>query len=208
MVLTLRLLASGMLVALLAWGVSAAEGQTGRPLRLALRAARTKIRTRTKTIRPSTTTGRSSYPATALTKSGSKPFPNTSMYKDPANIKWNEVCNFLQAILDSKSDSFYNVKFKGADGKWQFTPTSVKTEANRLISTFSSEGLQFYQQLHGQKASDLLDDAIKANYDLATLSDLSQRYLNTKAGHAAPFCSPRFNSNAVTTSKRPTRSNA
>lgn len=101
--------------------------------------------------------------------------------KDAANIKWNEVCTFLQQILDSKSDSFFDVKYKVGD-TWRINRISVKTEANRIISTFSSEGLQFYQQAQGANAATLLDDARKANYDIAMLADLSQRYFHTRAG--------------------------
>ncbi len=101
--------------------------------------------------------------------------------KDTSNIKWNEVCSFLQQILDSKSDSFFDVKYK-VNGETRVNRISVKTEANRIISTFPKEGLQFYQQLQGANAAALLDDAIKANYDLAVLADLSQRYFHTKAG--------------------------
>ena len=101
--------------------------------------------------------------------------------KDAANIKWNEVCSFLQLILDSKSDSFFDVKYD-AGGVKRINRISVKTEANRIIATFSPEGLQFYQQAQGANASQLLEDAVKANYDLAMLADLSQRYFHTKAG--------------------------
>src|SRR5262245_15897155 len=51
--------------------------------------------------------------------------------KDPANIKWGEVCSFLQQILDSKSDSFFDVKYKVGD-TWRINRISVKTEANRI----------------------------------------------------------------------------
>ena len=101
--------------------------------------------------------------------------------KDVANIKWNEVCSFLQQILDSKSDSFFDVKYK-VGGVTRINRISVKTEANRIIATFPKEGLQFYQQAQGANAAQLLEDAVKANYDLAMLADLSQRYFHTKAG--------------------------
>ncbi|QJW93535.1 outer membrane protein assembly factor BamB family protein [Frigoriglobus tundricola] len=101
--------------------------------------------------------------------------------KDPANIKWGEVCGFLQQILDSKSDSFFDVKYT-AGGKTHVNRISVKTEANRIIATFPPEGLQFYQQSQGANAAALLDDAVKANYDIAILADLSQRYFHTRAG--------------------------
>jgi outer membrane protein assembly factor BamB len=102
-------------------------------------------------------------------------------FKDPTNIPWGEVCGLLQRILDSKSDSFFDVKYKVGEAM-RINRISVKTEANRIIATFSPEGLQFYQQAEGQKAAAVLDDAVKANYDLAVLSDLSQRYFHTKAG--------------------------
>lgn len=101
--------------------------------------------------------------------------------KDPANIKWNEVCGFLQQILDSKSDSFFDVKYQVGE-TWRINRISVKTEANRIIATFSPEGLQFYQQAQGANAAALLDDAVKANYELSMLADLSQRYFHTRAG--------------------------
>ncbi len=102
-------------------------------------------------------------------------------YKDQTKIPWGDVCNLLQRILDSKSDSFFDVKYK-VGAATRINRISVKTEANHIIATFSPEGLQFYQQTEGQKAATLLDDAIKAHYDLAMLSDLSQRYFHTKSG--------------------------
>src|SRR5262245_21239540 len=47
--------------------------------------------------------------------------------KNAENIKWNEVCSFLQQILDSKSDSFFDVKYKVGD-TWRINRISVKTE--------------------------------------------------------------------------------
>ncbi len=91
--------------------------------------------------------------------------------KETSNIKWNEVCSFIQLILNSKSDSFYDVKYKVGD-ETRINRISVKTEANRIIAAFPPEGLQFYQQAEGANASALLDEAIKSNCDLAVLSDL------------------------------------
>lgn len=101
--------------------------------------------------------------------------------KDVANIKWGEVCGFLQDILNSKSDSFFDVKYKVGD-TWRINRISVKTEANRIIATFPPEGLQFYQQAQNLSATTQLDQARSANYDVAILADLSQRYFHTKAG--------------------------
>jgi outer membrane protein assembly factor BamB/TolA-binding protein len=105
-------------------------------------------------------------------------------YLEFKEIPWNTVCPLLQNILEAKSDSFFN-SFFVVNGQKQINRISVKTEANRIIAAFPKEGLQFYQQAYGATASGLLDDAIKANYDLALLSDLSQRYFHTKAGAEA-----------------------
>jgi hypothetical protein len=100
------------------------------------------------------------------------------------DIPWNTVCPLLQNILEARSDSFFNVNYT-VGGETKINRISVKTEANRIIAAFSPEGLQFYQQLYGQAASSLLDEAIKANYDIPLLADLSQKYFHTKAGAEA-----------------------
>src|SRR5262245_13274548 len=99
-------------------------------------------------------------------------------FKDPP---WNTICPLLQNILNAKSDSFFDVKYKVGDAT-RINRISVKTEANRIIAAFPKEGLEFYQQLYGAEASAQLDEAIKANYELSMLADLSQRYFHTKAG--------------------------
>lgn len=96
-------------------------------------------------------------------------------------IPWNTVCPLLQNILDAKSDSFFNIDDK-AGANVLIRRISVKTEANRIIAAFPKEGLEFYQQTYGQSATTLLDDAVKNNYDLTMLADLSQRYFHTRAG--------------------------
>lgn len=99
-------------------------------------------------------------------------------FKEPP---YNTICPLLQGILDSRSDSFFDVRYKVGEKEF-LNRISVKIEANRIIAAFRPEGLQFYQQLYGATASALLDDAIKANYDIPALSNVSQRYFHTKAG--------------------------
>lgn len=94
---------------------------------------------------------------------------------------WNTVCSLLQNILDSKSDSFFNVEQKATAGR-RILRISVKTEANRIISAFPKEGLEFYQQAYGPAATAMLKEAVDKNYDMTTLAELSQRYFHTKAG--------------------------
>ncbi len=102
-------------------------------------------------------------------------------FKEPP---WNTICPLLQNILESKSDSFFNVPYRVGD-EIRVNRISVKTEANRIIAAFPKEGLEFYQQAYGAVASTALDDAIKANYDLPAFADLSQKYFHTKAGAEA-----------------------
>ncbi len=105
-------------------------------------------------------------------------------YLDFKEIPWNTVCPLLQNILESKSDSFFNTYYIAA-GKKNLERISVKTEANRIIAAFPKAGLEFYQQTYGATASALLDDAIKNNYDIPSLADLSQRFFHTRAGAEA-----------------------
>ncbi len=105
-------------------------------------------------------------------------------YKNKNEIPWNTVCPLLQNILEARSDSFFNVVYT-AGGEKKINRISVKTEANRIIAEFLPEGREFYQQAYGQTASALLDEAIRANYDIPMLADLSQKYFHTKAGAEA-----------------------
>ncbi|MFM8272687.1 MAG: PQQ-binding-like beta-propeller repeat protein, partial [Gemmata sp.] len=117
-------------------------------------------------------------------------FEGPDAYKDVTQIPWRGaggqlgVCEQLQQVLDSKTDSFFDVKVKVGDTV-RVNRISVKTEANRIIAGFPKIGLEFYQQVYSGTASALLDDAIKANYDLPTLAEVSQRYFHTKAGAEA-----------------------
>lgn len=100
------------------------------------------------------------------------------------NPPWDKICPLLQNILDARTDSFFNV-IQVVGGEKVPLRISVKTEANRIIAAFPKEGLEFYQQAYGQTASALLDEAVKANYDLPALSEISQRYFHTRAGAEA-----------------------
>jgi outer membrane protein assembly factor BamB len=182
--LQLRLLSSGVLAALVAWAVSlsghAVRGQPlpappGQPGKKDDKAKDKDDRSELDLNLPFAPPYDRDHKKRL---NGARDYLNVT---DPSNIKWNEVCGFLQTLLNSKSDSFFDVEYQ-AGGVRRINRISVKTEANRIISTFSPEGLQFYQQAEGASAAQLLDDARKANYDIAMLADLSQRYFYTKAG--------------------------
>ena len=100
------------------------------------------------------------------------------------DIDWTRVCFALQSILDARSDSFFDFEYKAGD-ETKIGRISVKTEANRIISTFNKDGLQFYQQTYGTASATLLKEAIERGYDIATLSDVSQRFFHTRAGAEA-----------------------
>src|SRR4029079_7913321 len=57
-------------------------------------------------------------------------------------IPWNTVVPMLQEILEGKSDSFFN-SYYTVGGEKRINRISVKTEANRIISAFPKEGLEF-----------------------------------------------------------------
>lgn len=100
------------------------------------------------------------------------------------DVDWTRVCFALQSILDAKSDSFFDYEYKAGE-ETKVGRISVKAEANRIISTFNRDGLQFYQQTYGPAAAALLKEAIDRGYDIPTLSDVSQRFFHTRAGAEA-----------------------
>jgi outer membrane protein assembly factor BamB/tetratricopeptide (TPR) repeat protein len=101
------------------------------------------------------------------------------------NIPWEIVCGTAQQLLDSKSDSFYEIEEKGATGEIKKRFVSIKDQTNRLIGQFPREGRQFYQLTYGPTADALLKEAIAANYDWQKLTAVSQQYFHTNAGAEA-----------------------
>jgi outer membrane protein assembly factor BamB len=100
------------------------------------------------------------------------------------NEKWDRICEAAQRVLDIKSDSFFEIEEEG-DGEKKKSRVSVKVHANNLIGAFKPAGRQFYQLTYGPIAKQLLDEAIKDNYDRGKLADISQRYFHTTAGAEA-----------------------
>lgn len=101
------------------------------------------------------------------------------------NIPWDIVCGTAQQLLDSGSDSFYEIEEKGDDGQIKKRYVSIKSQTNQLIGTFPTEGQQFYQLTFGPPADAALKAAITAGYNPAQLSTVSQRYFHTEAGGKA-----------------------
>jgi outer membrane protein assembly factor BamB len=100
------------------------------------------------------------------------------------NEKWDRICEAAQRVLDIKSDSFFEID-EDIDGEKKKSRVSVKVYANQLIAAFKPAGRQFYQLNYGPVAKQLLDEAVKDNYDRVKLADVSQRYFHTTAGAEA-----------------------
>jgi outer membrane protein assembly factor BamB len=110
----------------------------------------------------------------------SKKFEAVTDYLNaPKNIKWKEVCELSQQLLDAKSDYFF--QYQEGDKR----RVSVKDEVNRLIGKFPEEGVKNYQLLWGPAADGLLKEAKDGGFDRSKLAEVSQRYFHTKAGAEA-----------------------
>ncbi|MCZ2343681.1 MAG: PQQ-binding-like beta-propeller repeat protein [Bacteroidales bacterium] len=101
------------------------------------------------------------------------------------NIPWDIVCGTAQQLLDSGSDSFYEIEEPSEAGQTRKRYVSIKDQTNRLIGAFPAEGRQFYQLTFGPPADAALKAAIKAGYDPGMLAAVSQRYFHTDAGGQA-----------------------
>lgn len=98
---------------------------------------------------------------------------------------WKDAVKALQIILDNPED--YYVRVKDQDrrtGEISERWTSVKYEANKLLGSMPQEGLDFYEQMHGARAQQMLTEAKKTG-NVEILADVAQRYLHTKAGPEA-----------------------
>ncbi|HEY1376304.1 MAG TPA: PQQ-binding-like beta-propeller repeat protein, partial [Gemmataceae bacterium] len=96
--------------------------------------------------------------------------------------EWRIACECLQSLLEAKEDSFIETDGPPDEkGKPTKRRISVRTEANRLIGELPPDGLETYQVVYGQAASDALKAALDAN-DPGLLAEVALRYLHTKAG--------------------------
>src|SRR5581483_207499 len=65
------------------------------------------------------------------------------------NEAWMQTCQLLQSVLDKPEDVFVQVRRKGANNQEQMRWASARTEANRLLGTMPSKGLDFYELQYG-----------------------------------------------------------
>jgi outer membrane protein assembly factor BamB/tetratricopeptide (TPR) repeat protein len=98
--------------------------------------------------------------------------------KNPITPKlWEDIISVLQGLLDDPADKFVEIDGKG-------NKVSVKKEVNRIIGTFNKDGLEFYQQKVGPTADQKFKQALDDN-DMLLMSEVSTRFLHTKAGAEA-----------------------
>jgi outer membrane protein assembly factor BamB len=100
------------------------------------------------------------------------------------NESWAEACQLLQFVLDNKEDVFVQVKRRDADGQEKTHWVSAKAEANRLIGTMGTKGLEFYELQYGANAKTLLAEANKKS-DPQLLAEVAERFFHTEAGTEA-----------------------
>jgi len=98
---------------------------------------------------------------------------------------WQDACDYLQAILDSKRDVFARVETTDAvTGAKKSHMVSVKFQANNLLASLPAEGLGVYELKYGATARQLLDRAKKSG-SRETLAEVATRFRHTKAGTEA-----------------------
>lgn len=98
--------------------------------------------------------------------------------------KWAIAVPHLQKLLEIEEDVFVRLTRKNAEGKDVLAWVSVKQEADRLVGSLPTDGMDFYKLTYGAKAADMLKKA-KKNGDPALLADLMKKYAHTDAGGEA-----------------------
>lgn len=109
---------------------------------------------------------------------------------------WPVAVEALQKVLDTKSEGSFYVDYKthrGDDGQWwtgMLWPAgsgrgqiemNVREEANRVIATLPSDGLEFYELSSGTYAKTLLSKWRKTR-DIENLAEAASRFAHTEAG--------------------------
>jgi outer membrane protein assembly factor BamB len=97
---------------------------------------------------------------------------------------WSKATGQLQFLIQIPQDVFVPLDRKGPDNTTTRVWTSVRTEAERLISGLPKEGRDFYKTRYGEEAAEILQKARQSSsYDL--LADAARRFLYTDAGGEA-----------------------
>ena len=98
--------------------------------------------------------------------------------------EWKDAIKALDHVLGSKADYYVQVRERDSSGRETLRWTSVKFEANNLLGSMDTEGLEEYEVIVGGKAKALLDRA-KETGDRELLAEVALKYLHTRAGTEA-----------------------
>jgi outer membrane protein assembly factor BamB len=97
---------------------------------------------------------------------------------------WGTPCKTLQQVLKSKEDVFVQLRVKDANGREKSRWVSARAEANRLLGTMPTQGLETYQLLYGTEAKAKLDEA-RTQSDVQQLAQVALQYFHTDSGAEA-----------------------
>src|SRR5262249_18142782 len=75
--------------------------------------------------------------------------------------RWQQAVELLQATLDLPEETFVLVPRAGADGKDTSVWGGARLEASLLLRALPPAGREAYEQLSGERARDLLAEAVK-----------------------------------------------
>ncbi len=92
-----------------------------------------------------------------------------------------DAIDYLQSLVDRPGDEAFYV-----DNEEKAVLRSIRFEAERLIGSMPSAGLQAYELKFGSKANPMLQAAIRDS-DVAALDDIARRYFYTNAGYHAAY---------------------
>src|ERR1043165_9788243 len=94
---------------------------------------------------------------------------------------WKQAVQALQAVLNEKYDHYVKITVTDSSGKDTHRWASVKFEANNLLGSMPTEGLEEYEVTYGKEAKDMLEEAKKKG-DIQQVGQVAQRFCHTKAG--------------------------
>jgi outer membrane protein assembly factor BamB/tetratricopeptide (TPR) repeat protein len=97
---------------------------------------------------------------------------------------WPIAIERLQKLVEIDEDVFVRLTRTNAEGKEVLAWVSVKQEADRLIGSLPTEGMDFYKATYGARAADMLKKARQTG-DPSLLADVMKKYAHTDAGGEA-----------------------
>ena len=97
---------------------------------------------------------------------------------------WPIAIERLQKLVEIDEDVFVRLTRTNAEGKEVLAWVSVKQEADRLIGSLPTEGMDFYKATYGARAADMLKKARQTG-DPSLLAEVMKKYAHTDAGGEA-----------------------